>query len=187
MGKKNRKKSIKAKSGAKFQAIDPPNVDKSLLNVSDITELPANKSVLVPPAVPQALTEVHEVLKRESFAAISSLPAPLHQIFPCLTPKQQVLIKLLCSPILGQSHLFEDWPLDDHLEAKGDFVKQLETLNDSCPCGLAGYITNARKQQAISNGEVIQYGMKDLSAVGFVLVDDDEGNKEVRRPKEHFV
>jgi hypothetical protein len=183
MGKKNRKKSIKAKNGAQFQAIESPNVEKSLVNVSDTSELPQNKSVFVPPEVPEAV--VTEVVKRESFAAIASLPAPLHHVFPHLTPKQQVLVKLLCSPILGQSHLFEDWPLDDHLEAKGDFVQQLETLNDSCPCGLAGYITNARKLQTNSNGEtMMQLGMKDLSYVGFVLVDDDEGNKEVSRPNQ---
>ena len=165
MGKKSKKR------GSKSKLTESPSLDKVIVNVSDIPGIPVISTQ--PPAA--TITD----LKREASFDTSSLPASLRHAFPYLTPKQQVLAKLLCSPILGQAHLFENWPLDSELEAKVDFVKQLETLNEACPCGLAGYITNARGLPCSASAETMELDIKQLSGVGFVLVDDDDGNKEV--------
>ena len=140
-----------------------------------------------PPPPAASSTNTRPDLKRDVSYDNSSLPAPLGHAFPYLTPKQQVLTKLLCSSILGQSHLFEDWPLDTHLEAKVDCIQQLEALNEACPCGLVGFVISAKdrlqvqqQRQLGSVEKTVELDMKQLGNVGFVLVDDDDGNKDVR-------
>jgi hypothetical protein len=164
MGKKSKKKGSKTKLTAS------PALEKEILTVPVLPEIPVIST--------QPTVETKPVVKREAYD-MTSLPAPLRHAFPYLTPKQQVLAKLLCSPLLGQAHLFENWPLDSDLEAKVDFVKQLEVLNEACPCGLAGFIGNARGKKISAEVETMELDMKELSGVGFVLVDDDDSNKEV--------
>ena len=164
MGKKSKKK------GSKTKVTASPAFEKEILTVPELPVIPLISN--------QPPVETKPIVTREAYD-MSSLPAPLRNAFPYLTPKQQVLAKLLCSPLLGQAHLFENWPLDSDLEAKVDFVKQLEALNETCPCGLAGYIANARGKQSSAGVETMELDMKELSGVGFVLVDDDDSNKEV--------
>jgi hypothetical protein len=130
----------------------------------------------------------------------SELPAGLEASMSLFSPSQQTMLKLLCSPALGQSHLFEKWSTtsDDETDAlKKKFAEQVEELHKSYPSGgLAGYIKNARelleksrkgenplegweptvpKGQAFEIGtkeydEVEAIGLKELGSVGFVLV-----------------
>jgi hypothetical protein len=128
-----------------------------------------------------ALTASNHDLDTPSSQDIGCLPPSLWHAYSTLTPKQQILVKLLCSPVMGQSHLFESWPLNTELDAKITFIQQLEMLNESCPNGLSGYLTVDRKLQ-ISNRteESLQLDVDHISLVGFVMtVEDDEESNDV--------
>jgi UDP-sugar pyrophosphorylase len=130
-------------------------------------------------------------------ASTSNLPNGVEASLPLFTKQQQVLVKLLCSPILNQSQLFASWsdPSTTN-DCKKQLVTQLDDLNSSYPGGLAGYISNARKlleqskqgvnplegwKPNVPTGQAFEIGTKDyntvealgvqeLGSVGFVLV-----------------
>lgn len=126
-----------------------------------------------------------------------SLPEGVESSLPLFTKQQQVLVKLLCSPILNQGQLFASWSDPNTSDAlKKQLVAQLTDLNSSYPGGLAGYITNARKlledsrqgvnplegwKPQVPTGQAFEIGTNDyntveavgvmeLGSVGFVLV-----------------
>ena len=127
----------------------------------------------------------------------SDLPDAVESSLPLFTKQQQVLVKLLCTPILKQGHLFASWSDPNTSdECKKKLVTQLDDLNSSYPGGLAGYITNARKlleqskqgvnplegwKPTVPTGQAFEIGtddyntveavgLKELGSVGFVLV-----------------
>lgn len=130
-------------------------------------------------------------------SSTSNLPNGVEASLPLFTKQQQVLVKLLCSPILNQSQLFASWsdPSTTN-DCKKQLVTQLDDLNSSYPGGLAGYISNARKlleqskqgvnplegwKPNVPTGQAFEIGTKDyntvealgvqeLGSVGFVLV-----------------
>lgn len=127
----------------------------------------------------------------------SDLPEAVEKALSIFPLPQQILIKLLCSPILNQKHLFYSWADPNTTdEMKKQLVSQLDDLNSSYPGSLAGYISNARKlleesrkgvnpldgwKPTVPTGQAFKIGtkeydtveamgMKELGSVGFVLV-----------------
>jgi UDP-N-acetylglucosamine pyrophosphorylase len=125
---------------------------------------------------------------------ISTLPVAVESSLSILTDEQQTLIKLLCSK--GQTHIFEPWASASNAD-KIALATQLVSLDKAYPSnGLSGYIENARDLLAKSKAglnplegwtpsiptgqaftigtdeynQVEAVGMKELGAVGFVLV-----------------
>jgi len=132
-----------------------------------------------------------------STAPGSSLPEGVESSLFLFTKQQQILVKLLCSPILKQQQLFASWSDPNTTdECKKQLVTQLTDLNSSYPGGLPGYITNARKlleqskqgvnplegwKPNVPTGQAFEIGtseydtvealgVKELGSVGFVLV-----------------
>jgi hypothetical protein len=128
-----------------------------------------------------ALTVSNHDPGTSSLQHIGCLPPSLLHVYPTLTPKQQVLVKLLCSPVMGQCHLFESWPFNTELDAKTTFIEQLERFNESCPNGLSGYLTVDRKYLISGNTEeLLTVEFNYASLVGFVItVEDNEESNDV--------
>jgi hypothetical protein len=178
MGKKSKSKSNQKKRAATTPAVVKPTVaEPPVVIVPDAKENanPQPATVAAAPVLPVAAPLAP--LARRQTSETSSLPAPLASIFTDLTPKQQVLVKLLCS--LGQEHVFANWPvIDGDANQKLKCVQQLETLHESC--GLMGYISNARKQQnkkSSSKSLANTITLEDTKTVGFVF---SEGSKVSR-------
>jgi len=146
----------------------------------------------------QASTPADTAVSNENTSPSSTdLPAGVEESLALFTKQQQILVKLLCSPILKQSQFFTAWADPNTSdECKKELVTQLDDLNSSYPGGLAGYITNARKlleqskqgvnplegwKPNVPTGQAFDIGTKDynaveavgvkeLGSVGFVLV-----------------
>lgn len=147
--------------------------------------------------VPTSATAPDIVVAEEAPAAMepmSFLPDVVQSSLSILTDEQQNLIKLLCSK--GQAHIFEPWASAANAD-KIALATQLVSLDKAYPLnGLVGYIENARDLLAKSKAgvnplegwtpsiptgqaftigtdeynQVEALGMKELGAVGFVLV-----------------
>jgi len=150
-------------------------------------------------------TIVNEVVKQAATnngsapKADSGLPPGLEASLSSFTPQQQILCKLLCSPLLNQRHLFEHWPITSTNKTdkeKNQLVSQLESMDKAYPNGLVGYIKNAKDllekskkgvnpldgwKPSVPTGEAFEIGTKEfddvesigreeLGRVGFVLV-----------------
>jgi hypothetical protein len=166
MAKKSKKKSNKNKAST--------NTGKSSINNEP-------KSIQLSPDTSSDLATSNPVPDAASLEEIQFLPPSLLDVYPNLSVKQQSLVKLLCSPEMGQSHLFETWPLDSQYDAKITFIEQLENLNETCPNGITSCMTVEEKLQISNNSrEKIELDIDHISSVGFVItVEDDEASNNV--------
>jgi hypothetical protein len=133
--------------------------------------------ILASNPTPEVVNQPHEPVNRQSS---SNIPLALEMILPLLSQKQQILVKILCSSLLGQAHIFEQWPVDGDAEKKIECVRQLESFHDSYSAGgLTGFILEAMKKpkktsnMAKSSDVILEF--QDLNSLGFVYVDKGEG------------
>jgi len=190
MGKKGKRSKKSSKKGGSKAAVNKTAPAAAAPAISAADE--AAPYALFNEMVRQAKANPAPTVKSDS-----GLPPGLEAILPSLTPPQQILCKLLCSPILNQRHLFDQWTTSmDTNQEKFQFVSQLESMDKAYPNGLTGYIKNAKIllekskmgvnpldgwKPSVPTGEAFEIGtnefdavesigMEELGRVGFVLV-----------------
>lgn len=153
---------------------------------SDRTITPTFTSTPSAPAVSHSSSEEADDGNNEE---VSALPPGLEASLSILTPSQQELVKMLCSPDMKQSHLFQHWPKSSAVHTpsgeatnkiKRRFVEQLESIDKAYPSGLAGYLSNAKElleksrkglnplqgwKPSIPKGECFEIGTKQYESV----------------------
>jgi hypothetical protein len=205
MGKKSKNRNRNKKRGTSTNGLDANASETSESEPPVVVENDGTVStVLVEETHGQTTPATKENAPQPTIVQESKLEPKKHDIPEAVEKSlslflmpQQILIKLLCSPILNQTHLFESWADPNTTdEMKKQLVSQLDDLNSSYPGSLAAYISNARKllddskkgvnplegwKPTVPTGQAFEIGtkeydnveamgMKELGSVGFVLV-----------------
>jgi UDP-sugar pyrophosphorylase len=203
MGKKAKNRSRNKKKGTSTndsnaktsEGIEPPVVVESNETVPTVVVEETNGHTT--PATNENAQEPTVVDDSKPEPKKSHVPEAVEKSLSLFSIPQQILIKLLCSPILNQTHLFDSWADPNTTdEMKKQLVSQLDDLNSSYPGSLAAYISNARKlledskkgvnplegwKPTVPTGQAFEIGtkeyatveavgLKELGSVGFVLV-----------------
>jgi hypothetical protein len=199
--RKNRSKNSKrdtSTNGSDAKASEtsePPVVVESNGTVATVVVEETNGHIT--PATRENAPESTVVKESKPAPKKSDIPEAVEKSLSLFSIPQQILIKLLCSSILDQAHLFDSWADPSTTdEMKKQLVSQLNDLNSSYPGSLATYISNARKlledskigvnplegwKPTVPTGQAFEIGtkeydtveavgLKELGSVGFVLV-----------------